>query len=223
MGARYSPLVVANAALVKFGSAPIQTFDDSTPAGTAIALLYPIVMNGLFAEYPWRFALQTIGLNQLDLPALSDGMLEQGWQNAFQLPANIIGLPSRMLANNRYPDGPETRYEIQGQAVYTDQIALWAVCQVYVDEDEWPDYFAGAAIDCLAAEIYPMISGNGNMWPRLQQKAWGDPEDNRMGGTLGLAKRIDSRNNPSPVIAHNPLIDVRTGTIEVIPTGATFP
>ena len=219
----YTPVQIANMALASFGSSPIQSMDDATPAGSNVALLYPLVMRGLIAEYPWTFSKLTVQLNQLAEPPLSDGLLTQGWQNAFALPENIIGQPSRMLANNRYPDGAETRFEIQGQVVYSNQIALWAVGQFYVDEAAWPDYFTPAAVACFAAEIYPFITGNGNLAATLAAKAWGAPQEQRTGGLLGSAKRTDARANPSRVIGHNPLIDVRTATIEVIPTGATFP
>ncbi len=223
----YQPVQIANMALALFGASPLQSFEngaaDATPSGSTVALLYPLVVNGLFAEYPWNFAKTTVPLAQLSETPLSDGMLPSGWQLAFQLPANFIGLPQRILANNRYPDGPETAFEIQGQTVYTNQLALWAIGTVFVDEAAWPDYFATAAVKCLAAELYPAISGNGARLPDLQAQAWGGPQEMRLGGALGNARRIDARANPSRVLTHNPLIDVRTATIEVIPTGATYP
>ena len=214
---------VANMALASFGSRPIQSFQDVTPAGTAVALLYPLVMNSLMGEYPWSFCKMTVALAQLNVADLSDGMNIAGWQNAFQLPGNMLANPIKILANNRYPDGPETRYEIQGSIVYSDQIALWALGQFYLDEASWPPTFLKAAVACLAAELYPLITGNGGQLDKLQAFAWGSPAEQRMGGCLGMAKRTDARNNPSRVLVHNPLIDVRVGTIEVIPTGASFP
>ena len=148
----YSPVAIANMALALFGGIPIQTMSDSTPSGTNVALLYPLVMRGLIAEYPWNFTKQTVPLNQLNVTELSDGLLPSGWQNAFALPGNLVGAPSKFLANNRYPDGAETRYEIQGTTVYTNQIALWCVGQYYVDESAWPDHFCMAAVKCFAAE-----------------------------------------------------------------------
>ncbi|MFZ1963870.1 MAG: hypothetical protein WAU78_10490 [Roseiarcus sp.] len=223
----YTPIRIANMALASFGAAPIQTFEngaaDATPAGSTVALLYPLVIRGLFAEYPWNFAKVTVPLDQLAETPLSDGLLPSGWQLAFALPDDFIGLPERILANNRYPDGPETRFEIQGATVYTNQLALWAIGTVYVDEADWPDYFSAAAVACFAAEIYSPITGNGPRLADLRADAWGSPQENRLGGKLGNARRIDSRANPSRVITHNPLIDVRTATIEVIPTGATYP
>ena len=48
-------------------------------------------------------------------------------------------------------------------------------------------------------------------------------EAQRSGGKLGLAKRADSRAQPSRILTRNPLIDVRTSTITVAPTAATLP
>lgn len=223
-GSTRTPLVVANLALMKLGSGPLQTFSASTPAGAAVATLYPHVVRGIFGEYPWNFAKQTVLLAQLAAPVLDDGLLPSGWQNAFQLPGEMIGPPSRILANNRWPDNPETRFELQGTTVYTNQLALWAIGTMYVDESAWPDHFAAAVVDSLAAELCPVVTGaNLQMIQRLELKAWGTPEQNRCGGSLGQAKLIDARNQPSRILAHNPLIDVRTASISVIPTGATYP
>jgi len=215
---------IANMALAKFGAIPIQSFDEASPAGSAVSLLYSEVVRGIFAEYPWNFAKLTVPLQLGAATPLSDGMLPAGWQFAYQLPPNLIGMPSRIIANNRYPDGPELRFEIQGDVVYSNQPALWAIGVYYVDEASWPAHFVSAVVACLAAELCMAISGAANnVLPGLELKAWGRPEDGRMGGKLGQAKLIDSRAQPSRVLGRNPLIDVRTATIGVIPTGATFP
>jgi len=214
---------IANMALASFGSAPIQSFDDSTPAGAAVALLYPLVMNGLLAEYPWNFCRQTVQLQQLAVADLTDGMNVAGWANAFELPGNMLGPPIKVSANNRYPDAPELRYEIEATTLYTNQAAVWVLGQFYVDESAWPPYFLPAAVACLAAEIVMPITGNASIRQQLQADAWGSPAEQRMGGKLGAARRVDARGQPSRILAHNPLIDVRVSTIEVIPTGSTFP
>lgn len=214
---------IANMALSLFGSAPIQTFDDATPAGRAVALLYPMIMRGLLAEYPWIFCRQTVSLAQLNVADLADGMNAAGWKNAFQLPGNLLANPIKISANNRYPDGPETRYEIQGTTVFTDQAALWALGQFYVDEAAWPAYFLPAAVAVLAAELVMPITGNSGMRAALQADAWGSPSEGRRGGKLGSARLADARSQPSRMLAHNPLIDARLASISIAPTGATFP
>lgn len=219
----YSQVALCNMALASFGGVPIQTMDESTPSGTAVSLIYPLVMRGLFAEYPWNFAQMTVTLGQLAATPLADGLLPSGWQYAYALPADLIGLPEKLSSNSRYPDGPETRFEIQGQTIFTNQVALWCKGTFYVDEMSWPDYFTSAAVACLAAEVYMAISGNGSILPALQQKAWGAPEQMRRGGLLGLAKLADSRAQPSRVNTQNPLIDVRTSSFYVVPSGQSLP
>ena len=214
---------IANAALASFGSTPIQSFDDSSPSGAAIAIYYPLVMTSLLGEYPWSFCKMTVPLQKLAVAGLSDGMNAAGWANAFALPGNMLANPEKISSSNRCPDAPDTRYEIQGTTVFSNAPALWALGQFQVDESAWPPTFVKAAVDCLAAEIYPMITGNGNQLGPLQVKAWGQPTENRMGGSLGMAKRTDARNNPSRVLGHSPLIDARGAMVSVIPTGALFP
>jgi hypothetical protein len=214
-----SQVDIANMALAKFGSAPIQSFDDATPAGRAVALLYPLVMNSLMGEYPWSFCKQTVALAQLNVADLADGMNIAGWLNAFALPGAMLANPSRLLANARYPDNPLTDYEIQGSTVFCNQIAVWAVGEFYLDEANWPPTFQKAAVDVFAAEIYPTITGNGGQLASLKADAWGAPQEQRQGGSLGMAKRADARNQPSRRLPNNPLIDVRQATISVIPSG----
>lgn len=209
--ANWTPVSIANLALASMGSTPIQSFDDATPAGSNCKMFYPLVMRGLFAEYPWAFARDTRPLNSLNMTELPDGALPSGWRYAYALPADMIGPPEKFLANRRLPDRPETHFEVQNQIVYSDQSALWVVAMFYVDEASWPDYFVTAAVACLTAEIYPFITGNGPRLPNLQQTAWGLPSDNRRGGKLGVAMRADARNNPSRILSRNPLIDVRGG------------
>ncbi len=215
----WSQVQIANLALASIGSSPLQSLQDAAPAGSAVALMYPYVVNGIFAEYPWAFARLTQPLEQVALPTLSDGNLLTGWAYAYAIPANLIGPPEKFLANARFPDDPLREFEVQAGVVYCNQTALWCTGVAAVDEASWPDYFTTAIVKCLAAELYPLITGNGSRLAELQTAAWGAPQENRCGGALGVARRRDAALNPSRVIARNPLIDVRTATVEVRPTG----
>ena len=218
-----SAVGIANIALAAFGSQPIQSFDDATPAGSAVKMIYDNTVDGIFGEYPWTFARQTLRLDKLAQSVLTDGNLPSGWTNAFALPETLIGPPLKILANARQPDGPLQAFEIQGSTVYTNQLALWAVGTVRVDENSWPAYFNNAIIAALAAELYPFITGNGPRIAELQRSAYGLPSDNRLGGLLGAARRRDASQNPSRVLSHNPLIDVRTSTTDIRASGPIYP
>lgn len=214
---------IANMALALFGSTPIQSFGDATPAGRAVALLYPMVMAGLLAEYPWSFCRQTVQLAQLNLAELLDGMDIAGWQYAFQLPGEMLGPPIKVSSNIRQPDAPLTTFELQGSTLFCNQPEIWVLGQFYVDESQWPASFLPAAVAVLSAEICMTITGNASIRAQLQADAWGAPQEGRNGGKLRAAKFADARGQPSRFLARNPLIDVRMGEIAVILTGAVFP
>lgn len=219
----WSQLQICNLALAAIGAAPIADLTDATPSGSAIAQFYPLVAAELFSTFPWYFARDTRPLNPLALTGLADGLLPQGWQFGYALPADLVGPPIRILSNGRYAEAPDTDFEIQGATVFSNRTALWCVGVFMVDEAVWPGFFVSAFSACLAADIYPILTGPGPRAAELQTLARGSPQENRIGGMVGLARRVSSQANPSRMLLRNPLVDVRMATIEVRPTGQTVP
>lgn len=203
----YIPVQIANMALASFGCAPIQSLTD--PSNGSVGLLYTPVMRGLLAEYPWSFTKQTVPLSAVDDPLLADGFTAEGWQWAYAMPADMLGLPVGYSSDGRKPDMPQKSVGIQGQTIFCNRNPLWCVGRFYVDEASWPDYFVMAAIKCFAAELIMPISGNSDQLARFQESAWGPPQTQRAGGALGAAKRADALNQPSKFFYENPLTAAR--------------
>ena len=185
---------IANLALASFGALPIQSFDQSVPPGPAVALRYREVIDGLLCETPWSFTRQTVQLVAVaEASPDSDPFLASGFQFAFALPPNLLGLPSGYLATPRRHGTPYKDVEVQNQTVYANRSPLWAVANLRVDPTYWPPYFTTAAVACLAAELIMPVSGNSGLLEAKQQEA----------------KLADSRNQGSKVLSGNPLIDCR--------------
>jgi hypothetical protein len=186
-------VLLANRALARFGSNPIQSFDQTIAPGPAVSLLYDSVIGGLFSEYPWFFSEKTAPLAPVSEAQLSDSYLQEGWLYVYALPEDAISPPQRYLTSPTREGDPVSRFELQNSQMYCDEANVYAVYPVRVDESDWPQYFALAAEWCLAAELIMPISGNSGLLATIQARAWGTPEEKRMGGFLGAAKQADAR------------------------------
>lgn len=205
-----SDVDIANKALMLFGSAPVQNFDDATRVGRVVKGRYYDVIDGLLSEYPWSFTKQTMALAALSEPLQPDARLVSGWRYVYQLPAEALAPPEAYIADPRFPQNRLKSFAVMGDSVYCDRDAVWAIVCVRVEPSAWPPYFTMAAIACLAAEFVMPISGNAGLRTSLQEEAWGTPEERRMGGKLGAAKASDARNSgPRSLVWRDPLTDAR--------------
>ena len=69
----------------------------------------------------------------------------------------------------------------------------------------WPAYFARAAEWCLSAELVMPVSGNSGLLEKIEARAFGTPEEKRMGGFLGAAKQADARARGTRSLPPDPL------------------
>lgn len=193
MSAPATPVSLCNRALASFGSAPITTMQDVAPPGPACALVYQNVTDELLAGYDWHFCDDMVKLTPLALTPGDDGFLDAGWRYAFALPTPRLKLPSKYMRFPRREDFPIARFEVQSERVYSDEEQLWAVVQMRADESVWPPFFCATVVACLAAELIMPISGNASLYQTLYAKAFGTPQENRRGGMVGEAMRLDAQ------------------------------
>lgn len=210
MAAPLTDIALVNRALAKFGAGAIESMEDATKRGAAVALVYRETIDGLLAEYPWTFTKQTQRLQRVaDEAADVSGFLMAGWRFAYALPADILANPEKYLAEPRRQDRPVNQFEVQNGLVYCDEETLYCVARLRVDEAAWPAYFVTAAVACLAAELVMPISGNSGLLENLQAQAWGTPQEFRRGGKLGLAKHADARAAGNAKLPPDPLTMAR--------------
>lgn len=200
---------IVNAALATLGAQTGWTAGDASPAGQAIAQLYEPLVRRLLALAPWSFASKTAQLAAVLDPLMPDGDTIEGWQYAYALPDDALGLPRRYVTGNRSPNLPEKSLEIQGLMVLSNITPLFCTYSFRAPEMTWPDNFTWAVIKALAAELCQPISGFAQQAMAFSAIAYGTPDELGRGGAVGEALREDTRNQPSKRLLRNPLLDAR--------------
>jgi hypothetical protein len=196
MPAPLTDVAMCNRALAKFGGGAITTLTDAAPPGPACALVYAQTIDALLSGYDWTFCKETVALTRLeDETPDAAGLLMSGWRFAHALPVGRLKAPSKYLTDPRFEDRPVTRFSVQNDRIYSDCEKLWAVVQLRAAEAVWPPYFATTAVDCLAAELIMLISGNAGLYERLYANAYGTPQEGGVGGAVGRARNIDAQNS----------------------------
>jgi hypothetical protein len=126
MGVSQKDISICSSALLQIGADEINSFSDETREAKVAKELYPIILESLISEHPWKFSKKQVLLSRLDETPL------YGFDYAYQLPSdnlNMIGL--ELL----------TRYEIQGNKLYCNDSAVKCVYQYKPDESTYPAYF----------------------------------------------------------------------------------
>jgi len=139
----YTAISLCSRALVKLGATSISSFNESTTEAQVAAQLYSPVLEGLLAQYPWRFALAQATLNRLSTPPTAD------YQYAYQLPNDVIRILS---AGNGYKSSG-LNYKIVQDKLYTnaDNVIISYISRPI--EESFPSFFVTALIAKLAAEF----------------------------------------------------------------------
>ena len=138
-----SPEEMCSAALVLIGATGISAFTEGNKGATC-ETLYPIVLDGLLGEYPWRFLIQKRQLSQLAVAP------ENEWTYAYQLPSDIEGAPLGAFSTSDVGADPVKEWELFGRQIFTDYTSLWIDYKVKVSEPDMPGYFQSLLIYDLA-------------------------------------------------------------------------
>ncbi len=145
---------------------------------------------------------------------MPDNYLVEGWRFAYLLPpfgqGGILAAPFAYLANPNRQDELVHDFELQNGVVYCNEATLYADCLQAADPSQWPPYFRRAVVDSLAYELVMSVSGNSGLRDSLKLEAVGSPDEGGMGGSMGMARTADSRNDSSDTLGNaSPLVDAR--------------
>lgn len=136
MGLSAANLTVVNEGLTLIGATPLESASDSTPSAFAIAAVIDADIDGLIAEYNWKFAIKRTSITEnVTAPTF-------GRAHAYDLPADYL----RLL-----PPYPEDNYEaldwiIEGDQIVSDNtspLQLRYVASI-TDPTLWPILFKRA-------------------------------------------------------------------------------
>ena len=139
----YTAISLCSRALVKLGASGIASFNESTAEARVAAQLYDPTLEGLLAQYPWRFALTQATLNRLATQPTAD------YKYAYQLPNGVVRILS---AGNGYKSAG-LNYKIVKNQLYTNAEHVVISYIERPEEDIFPPFFVSALIAKLAAEF----------------------------------------------------------------------
>lgn len=187
---------IVQEAMRRIGAIPIQSFDAQGPAAGTPEGIFNSVLETTLGSYPWHHRKKTGQLVQLtDPPA-------RGWQYQYKLPAERIGPPrayydSKDNAFNSNGGRPVTRFQLEGDRVWTDCSELWAEYPVIPPVTHWPGYFKEVMIKACMLEFALSIREDRQLRNQLYTELYGDPRKPGELGYFSIATDMDSQAQPS--------------------------
>lgn len=183
-----SNIDIASNALVLIGDNPISSFSEPGAGATAASNLYEGVYQAFLSYHPWTFALKEQQLSRLSAaPPLITGFLYQ-----FQMPTDCI----RVWIV--YPK--QTRYELVGDRLYSNEPAITMRYNWRVDETALPPYAVKAIEYALAADFAQLVTESTSKSEYFNKK---------YSQALAVALGTDSQGHPPQQIIDSPFLDVR--------------
>lgn len=180
-----SKIEIMSAAVMLLGQDEINSIGENAPPVIKRAsALYDIYYPAFLTRYAWRFALKQFTLNKV---TVFDEIT--GYNDAYQLPSDYLAILRTDPANN---------YRIFGTLLYSNiSTNLKLIYTSNINEGVIPVYYIEFLVEKFA-EIFAMpITGN----PKLLE-LWGQSAAKKLNRAIAL----DDQNQPSFVIADNPLI-----------------
>lgn len=206
---------IINSGLARIGASPIGALNEDTPkARQCLAVYYPLI-DDLLGRRQWSFADQVYRLDALAHDALNNWDATQnkfinGWLYGYALPAVRLSPPHRVLRDPRRPDDPWREFTVEGGYLYCDYTPIWALFTVRARPDVWAPAFQRAATVLAAADFAVPIMHDANLAAALRAEGHGTPEQNGMGGLIGMAAVQDAgRGRTNAPAWRDPLTDAR--------------
>lgn len=193
------PMIV-NWALAELGLAPTFTIDDHSGTGTQVAVFWPRAVARCFGLHDWTFCRRT---NRLSRQTKEP---ETGYRYGFELPGDRIGEPVKLLSDPRN-ETPIRNSRIEGNVVYADEEAVYAVCKVRLDPRVWDWQFADAFAVALAAYLAIPLTQDPDLAAEKAAQAFGTRSEGGAGGVFGRLIAQNRAAGPvgSPLMQDDPL------------------
>lgn len=193
---------ICSSALMELGEDTISSFTANTAPSKICGQLYPEYIKYLLSLHPWKFTLKKVQLARLTTSPTNE------WTYAYQLPSDLLLM--RALYNSSDTSVlPQTDYEIFQDEIFTDETSVYIDYQYQPDESNFPAFFLEFATAAMAAKLAMPITDDPSIEQTKTIRAFGSPSDNMNGGVLGVAKKLDSLQNPSPAIRADDLMSAR--------------
>ena len=157
-----SDVGIANAALRKFGQAPITAFSEKSKAARVANERFADLRDELLFQHPWNFA------RKRDSLAASATAPAWGFTTAYPLPTDYI----RMYEVNGEDEGTG-KWKVEDGSIVTDLSAPLEILYVYqvTDANRMSAGFREAFASVLAADWAEDLTGDDNVATRMDRKA----------------------------------------------------
>jgi hypothetical protein len=197
-------VILCNEALRLLGEFGVTSFEEGTDLAQSCNAIYDTTRRLLLTSHPWRFTLAKERLARLDETPASE------WAYLHAAPAGMLAL--RALYPAAQPGAAPVRaYEIYGARILSHSEDLWADYQLDSNPDTWPAYFRQLARCALAADLAMAVGAGPGAADLMHRRAFGSPSEMMNGGLMGLARRMDSQQQPPQALRDFPLITARFG------------
>lgn len=197
-------VTLANEALGLLGEYSIAALDEGTDLAEVVQRIQPRTVRALQSAHPWRFTLRKVRLSRLADPPINE------WTCAHAQPPDRLLLRA-MWASSGPGAGLVREYELFDSRVYSHHEDLWCDYQAEVDPGAWPPYFYDLARTALASDFAVGVGAGSTAADLFHRRAFGLPSEGRSGGLMGLAKRLDSQQQPPQQLTDYPLLAARFG------------
>lgn len=211
----YDHLKVMNNALGLIGAGKIMAEDEDTELAGQVVPVYYSRLRAVLGMHEWSFAGKTYKLDAIARIADNDydataQIFNNGWRYAFALPGTRVGLPRKVLRDPRNPRDPLRDFLIEGDRIYCDRDALWAVVTVLPNPNVWDPQFALAIERVSAADFCVPVTHDDKLAASIRMVAEGTPQEQGRGGLIGRAMATDAARSRTPTaLSRDPLTDAR--------------
>ncbi|MBR0653296.1 hypothetical protein GXW78_26825 [Roseomonas terrae] len=197
-------ITLASAALRLLGEVSIAALDEGSDLAETVQRLQEDTVKALLIEHPWRFTMR-----KAQLARVSDDPINE-WTYAHGLPVPRLGI--RAMRSSAGPgDSLVRQYEVFDNRVYSHSPNLWCDYQTEVPPGAWPPYFYNLVRNALASDFAVPVGAGTSAAEMYHRRAFGTPSENRNGGLMGVAKRLDSQQQPPQQVTDFPLLAARFG------------
>lgn len=194
---------ICSAAFLKLGATAIASLTEENSRATLANNTYASRKRALLSIYPWRFTMKKAQLARLTAAPANE------WLYAFQLPSDRLVGGAFAVFNTTSPNVPPiTGFEVFGEHLLCNELAIWIDYQQNKPESEWPPYFDEFIIADLCSEWAYAITDQANLAEAWRQKAYGV---SGVSGAYGFARQADSIGASQQVLENYDLINARLG------------
>lgn len=196
---------ICSSALALLGVPGIDSLLEESDNAETCAGIYPITLEAIIAEYPWRFTIQKKQLTKLATAP------ENEWMYAYQLPSDIDG-EIHAVFNSGVVGAPIVKmWERFGKQIFTNYEQLWVDYKVKAVEANFPAHFTQLMIYEMTWKLAEPVTEDGDKMASWYKVTRGDAEEGGKGGYFRTATQIDAMGNTGSQIEDYTLINARMG------------